>query len=113
MGNIMPSKLAIIFIMLMILSGCAGAKKIAGDRYLLEKNTIFKNNQELSNDPIKFLLVDHPNKKILGIPLKKEIFTPWRDPTPDSVFNKWLYKKEKQKKAPRQLVFPQASKGIG
>ena len=38
--------------MLMILSGCAGAKKIAGDRYLLEKNTIFKNNQELSNEAI-------------------------------------------------------------
>jgi hypothetical protein len=45
MGNIMPSKLAIIFILLMTLSGCAGAKKIAGDRYLLEKNTIFKNKK--------------------------------------------------------------------
>ena len=112
MGNIMPSKLAIIFIMLMILSGCAGAKKIAGDRYLLEKNTIFKNNQELSNDPIKFLLVDHPNKKILGIPLKRNLYS-LAGSNPDSVFNKWLYKKEKQKKAPRQLVFPQASKGIG
>ena len=63
MVNIIPSKLAIIFIMLIIISGCVGAKKIAGDSYLLEKNTIFKNNQELPNDPIKFLLVDKPNKK--------------------------------------------------
>ena len=72
MVNIIPSKLAIIFIMLIIISGCVGAKKIAGDSYLLEKNTIFKNNQELPNDPIKFLLVDKPNKKILGIPVKKK-----------------------------------------
>jgi len=75
MVNIIPSKLAIIFIMLIIISGCVGAKKIAGDSYLLEKNTIFKNNQELPNDPIKFLLVDKPNKKILGIPVKRNIYS--------------------------------------
>ena len=112
MGNIMPSKLAIIFIMLMILSGCAGAKKIAGDRYLLEKNTIFKNNQELSNDPIKFLLVDHPNKKILGIPLKRNLYS-LAGSNPDSVFNKWLYKKKNRKKRLDNWFSPKQVKELG
>lgn len=52
MGNIITSKLAIIFILLITVSGCAGAKKIAGDGYLLEKNTLFKNKKELTNDPV-------------------------------------------------------------
>ena len=95
MVNIIPSKLAIIFIMLIIISGCVGAKKIAGDSYLLEKNTIFKNNQELPNDPIKFLLVDKPNKKILGIPVK-EIYT-LAGSNSDSLFNEWLGRKENRK----------------
>ncbi|MGB2435849.1 MAG: POTRA domain-containing protein, partial [Flavobacteriaceae bacterium] len=108
----MPSKLAIIFIMLMILSGCAGAKKIAGDRYLLEKNTIFKNNQELSNDPIKFLLVDQPNKKILGIPLKRNLYS-LAGSNPDSVFNEWLYKKENRKKRLDNWFSPKQVKELG
>ena len=58
-----------------------------------------------------FLLVDHPNKKILGIP-SKEIFTPLAGSNPDSVFNKWLYKR-KNEKAPRQLVFPKQVKELG
>ncbi|MGB1362231.1 MAG: POTRA domain-containing protein [Flavobacteriaceae bacterium] len=108
----MPSKLAIIFIMLMILSGCAGTKKIAGDRYLLEKNTIFKNNQELSNDPIKFLLVDQPNKKILGIPLKRNLYS-LAGSNPDSVFNEWLYKKENRKKRLDNWFSPKQVKELG
>ena len=112
MGNIMPSKLAIIFILLMTLSGCAGAKKIAGDRYLLEKNTIFKNKKELTNDPIRFLLVDQPNRKILGIPFKRNLYS-IAGSNPDSVFNHWLYKKKKRKKSLDNWLSPKQVKELG
>ena len=105
MVNIIPSKLAIIFIMLTIISGCVGAKKIAGDSYLLEKNTIFKNNQELPNDPIKFLLVDKPNKKILGIPVKRNIYS-LAGSNSDSLFNEWLGRKENRKKRLNNWLSP-------
>ena len=108
----MPSKLAIIFILLMILNGCAGAKKIPGDQYLLEKNTIFKNNQELTNDPIKFLLMDQPNKKLLGIPFKRNIYS-LAGSNPDSVFNDWLYRKEKRKKRLDNWLSPKQVKELG
>ena len=112
MDNIMTSKLAIIFILLMILNGCAGAKKVAGDRYLLEKNTVFKNNQELINDPINFLLVDQPNKKLLGIPFKRNIYT-LAGSNPDSVFNDWLSRKEKRKKRLDNWLSPKQVKELG
>ena len=112
MVNIIPSKLAIIFIMLIIISGCVGAKKIAGDSYLLEKNTIFKNNQELPNDPIKFLLVDKPNKKILGIPVKRNIYS-LAGSNSDSLFNEWLGRKENRKKRLNNLLSPKQVRELG
>ena len=99
--------------MLIIISGCVGAKKIAGDSYLLEKNTIFKNNQELPNDPIKFLLVDKPNKKILGIPVKRNIYYSLAGSNSDSLFNEWLGRKEKEKKRLNNWLSPKTGKGIG
>ena len=97
MGNITPPKLTIIFILLMTLNGCGSAKKNMGEKYFLEKNIIFKNNQELINDPIKFLLVDQPNKKVFGIPIKRNLYN-LAVSNPDSNFNDWLYRKEKRKK---------------
>ena len=112
MVNIIPSKLAIIFIMLIIISGCVGAKKIAGDSYLLEKNIIFKNNQELPNDPIKFLLVDKPNKKILGIPIKRNIYS-LAGSNSDSLFNEWLGRKENRKKRLNNWLSPKQVRELG
>ena len=98
--------------MLIIISGCVGAKKIAGDSYLLEKNTIFKNNQELPNDPIKFLLVDKPNKKILGIPVKRNIYS-LASSNSDSLFNEWLGRKENRKKRLNNLLSPKQVRELG
>ena len=112
MVNIMPSKLAIIFIMLIIIGGCAGTKKIAGGSYLLEKNTIFKNNQELPKDPIKFLLVDKPNKKIMGIPIKRNIHS-LASSNPDSIFNEWLGRRENRKKRLNNLLSPKQVRELG
>ena len=112
MGNYLPSKLTIIFSLLIILSGCSSAKKIAGENYLLEKNMIFKNNQELINDPLKFLLVNQPNKKILGIPFKRNIYS-LAGTKPDSVFNDWLYKKPKRKKRLDKWLSPKQVKELG
>ena len=98
--------------MLIIISGCVGAKKIAGDSYLLEKNTIFKNNQELPNDPIKFLLVDKPNKKILGIPVKRNIYS-LAGSNSDSLFNDWLGRKENRKKRLNNWLSPKQVRELG
>lgn len=97
---------------MIILSGCSSAKKIAGKNHLLEKNVIFKNNQELINDPIKFLLVNQPNKKILGIPFKRNIYS-LAETKPDSIFNDWLYKKPKRKKRLDKWLSPKQVKELG
>ncbi len=112
MGNLMPSKLAIIFISIMTIYGCSSTKKIAGENYLLEKNMIFKNQEDLSNDPIRFLIVDQPNKKLLGIPLKRNLYV-LAGSNPDSVFNHWLYRKKKRKERLDKWLSPKQVKELG
>jgi outer membrane protein assembly factor BamA len=112
MGNYLSSKLTIIFVLITTLSGCTSAKKIAGEKYLLEKNVIFKNKQELIQDPVKFLLVDQPNRKVLGIPLKRNLYI-LAAPHPDSVFNAWLHQKPKRKKRLDNWLSPKQVKELG
>ena len=97
MRNYLPSKLAIISILWLVFYGCSSTEKIAGSNYLLERNQIFKNQEELVNDPVKLLLVDQPNKKVLGIPFKRNLFV-LAEKNPDSTFNAWLQKKPNRKK---------------
>lgn len=104
-------KLAIIFLMGLFMIGCSSAKKIAGEKYLLEKNVILKNNQELINDPVRFLLVDQPNSKILGIPFKRNLYH-LAGSNPGSVFNNWLYKKPNRKRRLDQWLSPKQVKEL-
>ena len=112
MGNYLPSKLTIIFSLLIILSGCSSAKKIAGENYLLEKNVIFKNNQELINDPLKFLLVNQPNKKNPRYSFQKKHLQSCRNQTRFCI-QRLVVQKAQNKEAFRQMAFPKTSKGIG
>ena len=59
------SKLIILFLLLIFFEACKTINEIAGENYLLEKNIILKNKEELINDPIRFLSLDKPNKKFL------------------------------------------------
>ncbi|OUW77320.1 MAG: hypothetical protein CBD72_01255 [Flavobacteriaceae bacterium TMED212] len=112
MGNFITIKLAIIFISIIILYGCSSAKKIAGKNYLLEKNIIFKNKEDLSNNPIKFLILDQPNTKLVNIPLKRNLYA-MAVSNPDSVFNNWLNRKEKRKKLLYKWLSPKQVKELG
>ena len=91
------SKLTILFLLLIFFEACKTINEIAGENYLLEKNIILKNNEELINDPIRFLSLDKPNKRILGIPFKLHLHE-MASEKPDSIFEEWLRRKSKRKK---------------
>ena len=96
-------KLTILFVTIIYLQACKSINEISVNKYLLEKNIISKNNEELINDPIKFLAVDKPNKKTLGIPFKL-YFHQMAIEKPDSVFDDWLERKSKLKKKLNNLL---------
>ncbi|MAM15719.1 MAG: hypothetical protein CMC10_00275 [Flavobacteriaceae bacterium] len=99
------SKLTILFLLLIFFEACKTINEIAGENYLLEKNIIIKNNEELINDPIRFLSLDKPNKRILGIPFKLYLHE-MASEKPDSVFEEWLRRKSKRKKLLNKILSP-------
>ena len=99
------SKLTILFLLLIFFEACKTINEIAGENYLLEKNIIIKNNEELINDPIRFLSLDKPNKRILGIPFKLYLHE-MASEKPDSIFEEWLRRKSKRKKLLNKILSP-------
>ena len=99
------SKLTILFLLLIFFEACKTINEIAGENYLLEKNIILKNNEELINDPIRFLSLDKPNKRILGIPFKLYLHE-MASEKPDSIFEEWLSRKSKRKKLLNKILSP-------
>ena len=97
------SKLTILFLLLIFFEACKTINEIAGENYLLEKNIILKNNEELINDPIRFLSLDKPNKRILGIPFKLHLHE-MASEKPDSIFEEWLRRKSKRKKLLNKIL---------
>ena len=97
------SKLIILFLLLIFFEACKTINEIAGENYLLEKNIILKNNEELINDPIRFLSLDKPNKRILGIPFKLYLHE-MASEKPDSIFEEWLRRKSKRKKLLNKIL---------
>ena len=97
------SKLTILFLLLIFFEACKTINEIAGENYLLEKNIIIKNNEELINDPIRFLSLDKPNKRILGIPFKLYLHE-MASEKPDSIFEEWLRRKSKRKKLLNKIL---------
>ena len=97
------SKLTILFLFIISVKSCKSIKEIAGDKYLLENNIISKNNEELINDPVKFIAIDKPNKKTLGIPFKLYLHEMAVE-KPDSLFDDWLDRKPKRKKLLNDLL---------
>ena len=97
------SKLTILILFIISVESCKSIKDIAGDKYLLENNIIIKNDEELINDPIKFIAIDKPNKKTLGIPFKLYLHEMAVE-KPDSLFEEWLGRKSKRKKLLNDLL---------
>ncbi len=91
-----PPKLIILFCFCLTIIGCRSTQDIIGDQYLLDRNVVIKNEQLLKKDPLNLLLVDQPNSKVFGIPLKLHLYD-LANPYPDSVFDTWLLKKPKRK----------------
>ena len=89
-------KLIILFCFCLTIIGCRTTQDIIGDQYLLDRNVVIKNEQLLKKDPLNLLLVDQPNSKVFGIPLKLRLHD-LANPYPDSIFDKWLLKKPKRK----------------
>lgn len=80
-----------------LFTACNTLKKVGEDELLLTKNTIYANDEKVVAYEIQNLIVQRPNTNILGYPLRLNLYNLAKE-NPDSLFQDWLYEKEKREK---------------
>ncbi|TNJ44659.1 BamA/TamA family outer membrane protein [Tamlana fucoidanivorans] len=85
----------LIALCLGLLISCNAVKRVEDDEYLLTKTSIKINDKVDKRETIEKLVIQHPNRKIVGIPLRLHIYNSAR-PNKDSIFDAWLHKNPKR-----------------
>lgn len=90
------AKISLILLTSILLSSCNAVKRVENDEHLLTRNTIFVEGEKIKDNQIYNQLYQEPNTKFLSLPLQLYFYN-LAEPQPDSVFNRWLYKKPQRK----------------
>lgn len=87
-------KIGLLSIVVFI-SSCNTLKRVGENELLLTKNNIYVDEQKLKDPDIESLIVQEPNSKLLGYPLRLNLYN-MAKVNPDSSYQAWLYRKEKR-----------------
>lgn len=67
-----------------IVVSCNTLKKVQDDEVLLTENTLYVNNEEITDDAIQGLVLQKPNRRVLGYPLRLNLYNLTADHSEDS-----------------------------
>lgn len=77
--------------------GCNTLKKVEDHELLLTKNSIYADEDKVTDEDIRSLIFQKPNSSVLGYPLRLNLYNLAKE-NPDSSFTDWLQRKEKREK---------------
>ncbi|TXE07201.1 BamA/TamA family outer membrane protein [Seonamhaeicola algicola] len=85
-------KIITLFVCITLFTACEATKRVPENAFLLTKNTVNINDKKNNTEAINNLIVQSPNRKILGTPLRLHIYNLARK-NRDSLFEAWLDEK--------------------
>ncbi len=88
------AKISLLFLVT-VLGSCNTLKKVGENELLLKKNSIYADSVEVNDPQIESLIVQEPNRTILGYPLRLNLYNLAKQ-NPDSSYQSWLHRKEKR-----------------
>ncbi len=91
------TKIKLILILILFISGCSLQKTISNKDFIVEKTNIKIDGKIVKNDSLKELITLKENSKFLGIPISTLIASSAKKNS-DSLFKKWISKKNKKEK---------------
>ena len=91
------TKIKLILILILFIGGCSLQKTISNKDFIVEKTNIKIDGKIIKNDSLKELITFKENSKFLGIPISALIASSAKKNS-DSLFKKWISKKNKQEK---------------
>ena len=96
------AKIGLLFLGICICS-CNALKRVEDDQLLLTDYEILADGEKISDPAINSLVLQKPNTKVLGFPLRLHLYNLAKK-DPDSSFQNWLNKKEKRQKRLESLL---------
>lgn len=88
------AKISLLFLVA-VLNACNTLKRVGENELLLKENTIYTDSTEVKDADVESLIVQEPNRTVLGYPLRLNLYNLAKQ-NPDSSFQSWLYSKEKR-----------------
>jgi outer membrane protein assembly factor BamA len=84
-----------IFLLIAVLASCNALKRVEEDELLLTRNSIIADGEKIVDEDIKSLIVQEPNTRLLGYPLRLNLYNLAKK-DPDSLYQAWLHRKPKR-----------------
>lgn len=84
-----------LLLLVAVFNSCNTLKKVGENQLLLKKNSIYIDSVEVKNPDVESLILQEPNRKILGYPLRLNLYNLAKQ-NPDSSYQSWLYRNEKR-----------------
>jgi len=91
------AKISLFLGLLVLIISCDAVKNLHEDQYLLTDNIIIVDTLKSKDNKVASLLYQKPNKKLLGVPFGLFMYNIAK-PEPDSIFQKWLHKNNREKR---------------
>ncbi|MDT7827962.1 BamA/TamA family outer membrane protein [Pricia sp. S334] len=88
------AKIGLLFIAVAI-NSCDTLKRVGGNQLLLKENNIYVDSVEINDADVESLVLQEPNRTILGYPLRLNLYNLAKQ-NPDSSYRNWLHRKEKR-----------------
>ncbi len=85
------AKISLLFLVLLGVS-CNTLKRVDEDEMLIYKNSIYVDSSKINDEDIETLILQKENTKLLGYPLRLNIYN-WAKKNPDSSYQAWLNRK--------------------
>ncbi|WP_445385623.1 translocation and assembly module lipoprotein TamL [Robiginitalea sp. IMCC44478] len=96
------AKIGLLFLGICMCS-CNALKRVEDDQLLLSDYEILADGEKIGDPAINSLVIQKPNSRVLGFPLRLHLFNLAKK-DPDSSFQNWLNKKEKRQQRLESLL---------
>lgn len=94
------AKIGVLWLMLSLV-GCNPLKNVQEGEVLLTKNTLYVNNEKITDPTVRSLILQKPNSRTLGYPLQLHLYNLAKK-RPDTSLQEKKARKEKRKKRPKK-----------
>lgn len=90
------SKISLFILIVCCFASCNVVKRVGENEHLLTQTSVHVNDKNSNEEEINDLILQRPNSKLLGFPLRLHIYNLARE-NKDSLFDEWLNKNPKRK----------------